>query len=179
MLAVITTRPSTTTITTPPTGWTLLESQATGNVTQFLYYKVATAGDSGLTDYTWTLSATAKTSGAIVTYGNVDPAAPVIDSDGLATATSTTITAPTLTTTESDFQSVVFNGIASDGAITGPTGYTAVGEVSSSGGGGGTTKVRTLVSHKNITTAGATGAVTATGPSIDNVGQHVLLKKAP
>jgi len=178
MVAGITTRPSTTTIT-PPSGWTLIESQATGNITQSTYYRVVTVADNSETSYTWTLSVSAKGAGAILTYCNVDSAAPVITSDGLATAASATITAPTLTTSETDFQSVTFHGVATDAAITGPSGYTEVVQSFSSGGGGATTKVRILLSNKNITTSGATGAVTATVGAIDNVGQHVLLKKTP
>lgn len=40
-------------------------------------------------------------------------------------------------------------------------------------------RTRTYVTHKGYTTAGATGAITASVSAVDNVGQHVLLKKAP
>jgi len=176
MLAGITTRGSIT-ITTP-SGWTLLESHLVGAVGQSTYYRVATSADDSVTDYTWTMTSS-KASGVIISYENVDPAAPVITSDGLATGASTTITGPTLTTSETVFQSVIFYGIASDDPITAPAGYGTVDEDASTGG-STTTRTRTMAVQKRYTTSGATGAITATlGTARDNVGQHVLLKTAP
>jgi len=177
MVPRITPRPSTTTITTP-SGWTLLQSHATGNIRQSIYYRVATAADDGVSTYTWTLSVSAKASGISITYENVDPASPVLASDGLATGASATITAPDLTTTETKFQSVTFFGVASDNIISEPTYYDTIGENASTGN-GATSRTRTLAAHKRYTAAGATGAITATVTSADNVGHHILLKEAP
>jgi len=176
MVAGVTTRPSTTTITTP-SGWTLLESQATGNISQSIYYRVVTSADDAVSNYTFTLSVSAKASGVIVSYDGVDTTSPVIASDGSATAASATITAPTLASGESEFQSVTFFGVASDSVITEPSGYALLGTDASTSN-GATSRTRTLAAHKRWN-ASPTGAVTATVTAADNVGQHVLLKKAP
>jgi len=140
---------------------------------------VATAAEGSAVDYTWSFSASVKASGVIANYANVDPSAPILASDGQATAGSTTITAPSLTTSEDEFEAVYFAGIASDSMITGPSGYTNINS-SASTSNGATSRTRTSVFSKRYSTSGPIGDITATDATADdNVGQHVLLKKAP
>jgi len=173
MVAGVTTRPSTTTITTP-SGWTLIQSFAIGNVRQSTYYRVATAADVSVNNYTWMLSVSAQATGVISTYANVDPSAPILTSDGQANSSSVTMTAPSLTTTEGEFHSVAFFGSASNAMVTTytPT-YTYINQYPS-------TNTRTFAIDRGWTSPGATGALTATlATAAENVGQQILLKKAP
>ncbi len=58
---------------TAPGGWSVLQSAtASGSVTETVWYRVATSGDTPGTTYTWSFSATAYESGAMLAYRGVD-----------------------------------------------------------------------------------------------------------
>lgn len=173
LLAAVTANSASITVT-PPSGWTLLQNQSVGSVQQNLYYRVATSADVSTFSYSWSFSSAITASGILAVYANVDPGTPIIASGGQATANSSTITAPSLTTTETDYQSVVFYGIGgNNSAITRQSGYFNMATISSSSG------TRTSAFQLPKTSAGATGPVLGSVFAADNVGQQVLLKRIP
>ncbi len=87
---------------TPPAGWSLVDqTYGSGNkVTQGIYYRVGSAAESGSTA-TWGFSASDNNVGIIRAYRGVDATTPIgVWSAG--TGTSTTLTAPSVTTTVAD-----------------------------------------------------------------------------
>ncbi len=100
---------------TPPSGWTLLNSTASGTtVTDAVYYKVA--GSSEPASYTFSFSTATSATGAIMGYVGVDTTNP-IDTSGVVTDTNVTShTAPAVTTTSPDDMLLVI--LASDGNST-------------------------------------------------------------
>ena len=121
LLATLSARGTTTTITAP-TGWRQLQQLNNGtNETLAVFYRVADASDGSVTSYTFTLSSSVGVAGAILRYSGVDTSDPVNASD-IATGTSTTATAPAVTTTVADTTVVRIAGIPNNGTLTVPTG---------------------------------------------------------
>ena len=79
---------------TAPSGWTTLQSGAVGGLRYGVWVKVA--GGSEPSSYTFQFSATVNAVAAIATYSGV--AASPIDVSGSQTGSSTTLTAPSVTT---------------------------------------------------------------------------------
>jgi hypothetical protein len=94
----------------PPAGWTLLTRQDVGaSWGQAAYYKVATAGEPA--SYTFSLAApAANISGGISAWSGVSTTNP-IDAFAGSTATSLTITAPSVTTKGGCDRLLALNGI--------------------------------------------------------------------
>ena len=98
MVAVVTVRGGTGTTITPPSGWNLINSNDSGtSIKSSTYYKVATASEGA--SYTWSLSASLKASGVISAYSGVDTASPIMVQANQVNASSTTMTAPSVTST--------------------------------------------------------------------------------
>jgi len=108
MVASITVRPNTVTITAPA-GWTLVRrvNQTTGNAQSLaVYYRVAGAAEPA--NYTWCLSASAPpacgattsagSAGGIISFSGVDSSSPVVVENGSAIAASTSFAAPSVNT---------------------------------------------------------------------------------
>ena len=126
MIAAIATTPSTGTGITAPAGWTLIKAvnQASGSGSRIsTFYRVATATEPA--SYTWTLT-TSHTGavGGIVSYSGVDNSNPIDVSASAATASSSTHTAPTVTTTLANDMLVTVHEYASAATWTPPTGMT-------------------------------------------------------
>jgi hypothetical protein len=156
---------------TAPAGWTLVSTTANGaNLTQRIYSKVAIASEP--TSYQWIFNQKRPASGAILAYRNVSTSSPVhVVSAGIGTTTS--ITAPSATTSLSGTMVVGVFAIANNSAIAPPAGMTERGEVASS------TKVKTEVADVLQPAAGATGAKTAVaGKAGANIGQLIVLRPA-
>jgi hypothetical protein len=83
---------------TPPAGWTLVRLDASGSTVRQAVY-VHIAGGSEPASYTFTLSSAQSAAGGILAYTGVDPANPIDATGGQANAASTSITAPSITTT--------------------------------------------------------------------------------
>jgi fibronectin type 3 domain-containing protein len=172
MLAAVTTRGKPT--ITPPSGWTLVRLDASGNaMRQAIYLRVA--GSSEPPSYTFALQSSQWAGGGIVAYGGVDPAAPIDVTAGQANASSSSITAPSVTTTGPVRMLVVFSGIAALASQTAPDGMVERYDEASP-----TTNanaVTTAASDQLITATGPTGprvaGATAAGIS---VGQAVALR---
>ena len=95
---------------TPPSGWTLVRSDVNGtSLTQAVYRKVA--GGSEPSSYSWTFDGpVSAVVGTIVAYSGVNTGTPVDVSGGQANASSTSVTAPSVTTTVANDMVVGFFG---------------------------------------------------------------------
>jgi len=84
---------------TPPSGWTLIRTDAGATIDQSsLYTKIAVQADVDATDFTFTLSATTNNKGAISAWYGHDATTPINAHNGQYNATaSTTVTSPQIT----------------------------------------------------------------------------------
>jgi hypothetical protein len=159
-----------------PAGWTLIRTDAAGTyTTQALYYRVATATEPA--SYTWSFSGSVPAAGGISAYQGVNTTAPVNVSAGTGQNVDTTsIVAPSVTTTVAGAEVVGFFSIGGNNSITPPAGMTERGEANSSAG---SNHVTWESSDFLQATAGATGTKTATGTNPHpNVGALVALTPA-
>ncbi|MEY2518095.1 MAG: Invasin, domain 3, partial [bacterium] len=138
MVATISLRDATATLTAPA-GWTLLTSVATSGATtkQFVYTKVATAGEAASYSFSWAGgSGASDSSGVILAYSGIwAGAGSNIDTSTVATANATT-TASTAAGTAAYAQDMILAlyGTAGDSSFTTPTGMTIRGAVTSVSG---------------------------------------------
>jgi RHS repeat-associated protein len=158
---------------TPPAGWTLVRSDASGTtITQAIYRKVAGASEPA--NYTWTFAGPVTgTVGAIVAYSGVNTTTPVDVSGGQANASSASVTAPSVTTTVANDMLVGFFGTANDATFTPPSGMTERSDILAHTASDSSAESADVVKA----TAGATGTKVATASkSAVNIGQLVALK---
>lgn len=162
---------------TAPAGWTSIQRTVTaGNeiATQSWYI---VAGASEPASYTWSWTGAQRATGVILTYSGVDTAAPIDTSGSQANASSTTIMAPSVTTTNwNGVGSALVGvfGIANAGTIT-PTAPLSSRDYAANSA--GTTLTATRIADQSLSTSGATGTRTATaGTAGVNTGQLIALK---
>jgi hypothetical protein len=177
LFAVVLARTAGTTVT-PPAGRTQVISTASAkNLKQIVYWKAATAGEPA--SYSFTLSASVKASGVVVAYSGLDTSAPVELSGGQANASSTSITAPTLTPAQASSLLLGFYGIANAGVSSAPTGFASRGTDASSGN-SNASNVAVMAADKPLVNSAATGTSVATGSAAgESVGQALVLKLLP
>ncbi|MBT9612124.1 MAG: LamG domain-containing protein [Burkholderiales bacterium] len=176
MLSQIAARQSGVTITAPA-GWVLVPgiNPIVGtNIRQAIYYKVVAGAEPA--NYTWLFSSSQRVAGSVTAYREVSTSNPIDVYGGQANASSTSITAPSVTTTMANTMVVGFFGLTRGNGITSPAGMTA-GYATNAGGATGI-----AVRSANVlqAVAGATGnkvATTSTGST--NIGQLVALRPAP
>jgi hypothetical protein len=135
---------------TTPAGWTALRTVTGTGVTLAAYRRVASAEPA---TYTWSLDSADTIAVAIAAYTNVDTAAPVDTHDGQANASGTSMTAPAITTTETNAVLLFAGGVAGNVRATAPgsmtelidtgTGAAAIYLASESLGAAGSTDTRT------------------------------------
>lgn len=134
MIAAVTATPSSIPIT-PPTGWTLIQSQQqTANTSSVVsaFYRVA--GASEPSSYTWILaSGHAGAVGGILSYSGVDTAVPLDVSAKAATPKSLNHAAPSVTTTQTGDMLVTVHEYTSSRSWTPPAGMTERVDIASSG----------------------------------------------
>jgi MSHA biogenesis protein MshQ len=161
-----------------PSGWTLvIRTRGGSNVTQAIYRKIATASESA--SFQWSFSPSDRAAIALVVYRGVDATTPVEASAGQADASSSSsITAPTVTTLGASREVVRFYASANGGAtITVPGGVTQRYATRSTGA--GPNGVAIIAGSAGQPAAGSSGAAVATSSSaIDNVGTTLALKPA-
>jgi len=158
---------------TPPTGWTLVRSDASTTVLlQSVYVKVATGSEPA--SYSWTFSVPiASAVGGIAAHSGVDTTTPVDTSGGQANASSTSVTAPSVTTTVADALLVGVFGTANDATFTPATGMTERYDVDADG----TNQIGGEGADQSQAAAGASGTRVATASvSAVNIGQLIALK---
>ena len=164
------------TVSTPATGWTQLDLQASATSGQtynmYVYYKVA--GASEPTSYSWTLSAANYNEVLITAFSGVDTTTP-IDAHGIRDAGSTaSLTTPTITTSTANdclvAMLVCWNGNAGASA---QNSYTLPTN-------GAFSNNDTWLEYKLNASTGSNGnqAFTCTGPAAGSVVALVALKPA-
>lgn len=86
---------------TPPSGWTLIRSDDSTTVIKMsLYYRIASSEPAS---YNWTVDTTRSIIGNMTGYSGCEVTASPIDANGgQSNASSTSITAPSITTTVAD-----------------------------------------------------------------------------
>ena len=160
-------------VVTAPAGWTWIRTDAAGtSTTQAIYDRVVTASEPA--SYTWSFSKSVPAAGGISDYQGVNNAAPVNVSAGAGQNSNTTsIVAPSVTTTVAGAEVVGFFSVGGANSITPPTGMTERGEASSTAG---SSRVTWEGSDFTQATPGATGTRTATATAAhENVGALVAL----
>ena len=156
---------------TAPTGWTLVRTDTNSTtMRQAIYRKVLGATEP--TSYTWTLSSAQAAAGGIQAYSGVSSVTPVDVNGGQFNASSTSVTAPSITTTKANAQVIGFFGTSVATTFTAPTGMTERGDVASSAG---TFKVTVEGADVAKATTGATGTKVATAAAGASIGQLVAL----
>ena len=162
------------TIAPPDQTWTLVRSDTNGNVmTKATYYKIA--GGSGAAQFTWTFSSAQNASGVLVSYAGVDTAAPIDAAGGFVTTSdSSTIRAPSITTTGNNTRRVGLFGIQYRTTIEPPNGMTEVAEGQSTYTANNLTSE---VADQVLAASGATGPRLATAANArPNIGHAVALR---
>lgn len=147
------------TINSAPAGWTLLTTQTGGTDAGIkVYYKVAGASEPA--SYAWTISAGDDFVGIISTFYNVNTTTPIDAYGGQGGTTTTTLTAPSITTTVANTHLVYLAGF-NDANVTGasataPSGMTETDDYA------GTLYSWGYVAGAAQAAAGATGTKAAT-----------------
>ncbi len=159
---------------TPPAGWTLISDTPNGTTMhQLVYWKPV--GESEPASYTWTLSSSQASSGAIVAYRGVDPAAPIEATAAQTAASSKQIVAPSLTSAYDGGVIIGLYSVAQATTIAPPNAMFERGEAVASG----KAKLTGEVSDATLQAAGSTGARTAVATKTGaNIGQLLLLRPA-
>ena len=156
-----------------PTGWALVQTDASGTTLRQSTY-VHVVASSEPSSYSWTFGSAQAATAVIAAYGGVDTVAPVDVHGGQANASSTSITAPSVTTMVPDTLLVVASGNANNGTITQASGLVEQGEIALSSG---TRKVATETADQIRSTTGATGArVATTTKAAVSIGQAIALR---
>lgn len=133
MIASISVRPGTISITTP-SGWTLIRevAQASGTSSRLVtYFRVA--GSAEPANYSWifTGGTHAGAVGGIASFRDVDTGSPIDAEVGAATPASLDHAAPSVTTTENNGMLVTVHAFGSSATWTSPAGTTEVVDVAS------------------------------------------------
>jgi MSHA biogenesis protein MshQ len=184
LIAQISARGGFLTTITPPAGWTLIRRNNAGGsiipglgatLASALYYKVATASEAA--SYSFSISPSIRTSGGLLVYRGVDTTSPINTSGGQNNASSTSVTAPSITTTVANAQRIAFFATAHGNfGFTAPAGMTERYDI---GTGAGPNGAANMAADLTQASAGASGSVTATaGASAYNIGQQIALTPA-
>ena len=174
MLAQIGVRGGTGITLTPPAGWTLVRRDNNGTtITQALYAHVVTSPVSEPASYTWNFTNGNDAAGGIGDYAGVNNVTPVDVSTGVANASSTSITAPSVNVPGGDNSDrlVGMFAIPNSSAVTVPNGMTQRWDFHATSGG-----IGVEMSDLALTNSGATGNKVATaGTAGANIGALVAL----
>lgn len=164
---------------TPPTGWTSLRRTDAGvaELRQEIFYKFASSTEPG-TAATWTIvsgGSNRRVTAGMMVFRGVDSLAPIDAESGQANASSTSVTAPSITTTSANTMLVGLFATARVSNFSALGGLTERFDNNSGGGGNGTTAAG---GHALLVAAGATGTRVATAADADdNIGQLVALRQ--
>lgn len=177
LVAYIATRGGSSTITSPA-GWTSVTSAASSTALKGgVFTKAYSASD---TTYGFTLSASAKAAGIIVGYSGADVVSVADVANSQANASSTTMTAPSITTTQANTMLVGLYASATSTTYTAGSSMTLRGQTASSGSGSASTKVTIGAQDITQASAAATGTKTmAASAAAVSVGALVALRPAP
>jgi hypothetical protein len=124
MIAAVAVQPSTT-VVTPPAGWTLIRQINNGvATTNSLYIYRRVAGGSEPASYTWTPAGLAYAAGGIQSFAGVDTTTPIDVENGAATVSALTHATPSVVTTVANTMVVTFHTMASSATWVSPAGMT-------------------------------------------------------
>jgi len=176
MIALITYRGGDTiSVSTVPAGWTEITSRDDGaSLGMHIYRKVA--GGSEPASYTWTLSSGNRAAGAILAYRGVDTTSPILTFGSQINGASTSLIAPSITTTVANTMLVAFYGVPNDQNVTiaPPGAMTERFEVSTGAGPNGLVAEAAEAAQA---ASGATGTRVATASaSRSSIGMLVALR---
>lgn len=166
---------------TPPAGWSVAAARVDRGTTlmQIVYYRVRTATET--TPYTWNFTS-GRAAGVLIVYRGADTTAPINASGGQGNAASTSVTAPSITTTVTGTTLVGFFSTASAGtSITPPCSpLPCMNGRHNNQSGAGPNGIAIEVSDATQAAAGATGTRVASSgaTAAENIGQLVALKVA-
>ena len=156
-----------------PAGWTLVRADVNGTaLLQYVFVRTATASEPANHTFTFDAPVSAAT-GGIVAVDDIDPLSPIDAAGGQANASSTSVTAPSISTTVADTVLVGFFATADDRTFTAPAGMTERFDVMVDGVSDVGSSTATVVQSA----AGATGTkvATASGAAV-NIGSLVALR---
>lgn len=157
-------------INSVPSGWTLIRRDDTGSgpadVSAALYLKIASASEPA--SYTWTLSSATYNTGVMIAMRGCNQTEPIDQHSGQSNASSTSVTAPGVTTTTNMDTLLYIGGIVAAVSFTPPSGMTEATDANS-----------IEIAYQTGVALGATGnkVATAAGAGI-NIGQLVALRPA-
>jgi N,N-dimethylformamidase beta subunit-like protein/uncharacterized protein DUF4082/cadherin-like protein/Big-like domain-containing protein/purple acid phosphatase-like protein len=153
-----------------PAGWRLLRMSTSTGLVQATFYRFL--GRATPTSYTWTLTRPGPASGGIVAYIGTDSERPIDAALAKSNSSSTSITAPSITTTVPNTMLVGVFGVAVNGAVTPPAGMVKrVEDVNDAVG------LMTEISDSFKPLAGATGQrVAQSSGAARNAGQLIALR---
>jgi MSHA biogenesis protein MshQ len=159
---------------TAPSGWTFIRQDTGGSagssVSDALYYRVATGTEPS--SYTWTLSQVETSAGGIASYTGVNIDNPVDISGASVGASGTTLTAPSVTTTNAnDMLLALFGDGKPNTTVTNPTGMTQEWDQFNAAAG----TIDASMSDVLQASAGASGTKVATGGNAGWTAQLVAL----
>ncbi len=167
---------STATITVP-TGWAEIRHDSCGLDLQLsLAFRIAQAGDTAASQFTWNFSGAFTSAGGIVAVANGNPDNPVETNSFNCTTASATLLAPSITVTSDNSLDLLIGAITGNNFIRDIAGYSIIYQDDVSGAGPDLANL-----SEPIATAGTqTGNQIATAASPgDNIGYQVGLAPAP
>jgi hypothetical protein len=179
MCVTVTVRGGTGTTITPPTAdgtWNLLSRvDSTTTLAQGTYWKLASAGDVTAGSAIFTITSN-KASGVCVKVPDVEPVAPQVAQQ--ANASSTSVTAPTLTPKRLGAVSIYGGGVATGTTFTPPTNWTEPASAdTASTGGSAATRTTTEEAYRVLASLSATGTVVGTAASgAVNIGAQMIFE---
>ena len=168
-----------TTVTSVPTGWTLVGTRvdSTTNISLVVYVHVVTDAASEPASYSWGLSSSQKMGLSLVVYTGIDTTNPIDAEGGVATASGTSHVAPSIAPSVSGDVLVTYFATATCTQWTAPAGMTERSDntfCSQSNG----TNADMSTSDEFLSAAGATGTRTATNDAAAvGVNKIVALRK--
>jgi PKD repeat protein/methionine-rich copper-binding protein CopC len=162
-------------VITPPAGWSLVIDTQNGSTIRQAAY-VHTVGASEPSTYTWTFSSAMSATGGILAYSGVDPITPIDSVAGLATASSATVTAPSITTKTANTVLIGYFGTARTTTLSESASMTERFDVTVAST--VTIKISSAAADESRPVPGPTGTRTATtGGSSGNIGQSIALRQ--
>lgn len=167
MIATIGVRPLAAVVTTPA-GWAPLRRVDGVSSSLLTYWKVA--GGSEPASYTWTVDASTGMVGGIMSFTGVDTTSIPVNIDGgqVAMAGTSSVTAPSVTTTVPNAMLITTYSINSTANWTPPSGMTEVYDIKSVAYDGVATNGVSLSANYALqSSSGASGAKVSTNNSVD------------
>ncbi len=183
MLLVLSANGATFTAITPPAGWVQIDLTSGATHSQAVFRKFASATETGPYTFTWTYTGApggnARTVMYMIAYRNVYTTTPIDSASGQYNSTaSTSVVAPTISTTVANTQLVGFFGLANN--VGGGTLPASMGNAYSQTTGGGAGGSTVLSGDQALAATGATGTRTATfGSAAVGVGHLIALRPIP